>query len=116
MTPHFLISICDGEQHAPLPGGWFGCDGDGKVPVEGVREEGLSEAAHVGVWAEAVSRVTLKASDKRDGGGQGDADQLRQLQGALRAAAYKDSRTRECRGGGHGSQHLHHMELQEKKV
>ena len=83
---YFLISICDGEQHASTPRGGFGDDRDGEVVVERVGDEWLSEAAHVGVRSEAVGRVTLEPGDEGDGGREGDADQLREVQGSLGAA------------------------------
>lgn len=81
---YFLVGVCDGEEHPPLARGGFSGDGDGEVVVEGVGDEGLGEAAHVGVGAEAVGGVTLKARDEGDGGRQGDADQLRQVQRSWR--------------------------------
>lgn len=63
---HLLVSICNCKQHASAVGGWFSSDGDGKVVVKWVGDEGLCEAAHVGVRAEAVGRVTLESSDEGD--------------------------------------------------
>lgn len=83
---HFLIGIGYGEQHAAAPRGGLRHDGDGKVAVEGVGDERPREAAHVGVRPEAVGGVTLEARDEGDGRREGDADQLRQVQGPLRAA------------------------------
>lgn len=74
VSPHFLISISDGEQHAASPRGWISCDCDGEVLIERVGDEGLREAPHVSTWAEAVSGVTLKAGDEGDGGREGNAD------------------------------------------
>lgn len=77
---HLLISVGDGEQHSPAPGGGLGGDGDGEVVVEGVGDEGLGEAAHVGARSEAVGRVALEPRHERHGGRQRDADQLGQVQ------------------------------------
>jgi len=76
---YFLGGVCDGEQHPPLPCDGFSDDCDGEVVEEGVGNEGLGEAAHVGVGAEAVGGVTLKAQDEGNRGRQGDADQLCQV-------------------------------------
>ena len=79
---YFLISICDGEQHATTPGGGFGDDRDGEVFVERVGHEWLGGAAHVGLRSEAVRRVPLEAGDEGDGGREGDADQVREVEGS----------------------------------
>ena len=86
-----MVSVCDGEQHAALPCCRFSRDRDGEVVVERVRDERLCEAAHVGVRAEAVGGVTLETCDEGDGGREGDADQLRQVQVSLRAAVCKET-------------------------
>lgn len=88
---HLLVSICNGKQHTTAPCGRFSCNCDGKVIVERVRDEWLCEAAHVGVRAEAVGRVTLETRNKGDGGRKGDADQLRQVQGSMRTALCKET-------------------------
>lgn len=86
---YLLVCICNGEQHTTTPCGGFSCDCDGKVIVERVGDEGLCEAAHVGVWAKAVGGVALEARDKGDGGRKGNADQLCQVQGSLRTTVCK---------------------------
>lgn len=86
-----MVSVCDGEQHAAVLRGRFSRDRDGEVVVERVGDEGLCEAAHVGVRAEAVGGVTLETCDEGDGGREGDADQLRQVQVSLRAAVCKET-------------------------
>lgn len=79
-----LVSICNGKQHTTSACGGFRGDCDGKVIIEGVGDERLGEAAHVGVRAEAVGRVTLEARDEGDGRRKRNADQLRQVQVSLR--------------------------------
>lgn len=86
---YFLISICDGEQDTATPRGGFSDDSDCKVIVERVGDEWLCEAAHIGIRSKTVGRVTLEACDEGNGGGQGHADQLCQVQGSLRAAFCK---------------------------
>ena len=87
---HLLVSVCDGEEHTPAACGRFSRDCDGKVMVERVRDERLSEPAYVGIRAEAIGRVTLEAGNEGHRRREGNPDQLGQVQGPLR--------TRICRG------------------
>lgn len=75
-----LVGVGDGEQHSSAPRGGLGRDGDGEVVVEGVRDERLGEAAHVGAGSEAVGGVPLEPGHEGDGGRQRHPDQLRQVQ------------------------------------
>jgi len=94
-APRLLVSVRDGEEHAAAPRGGLGRDRDGEVVVERVGHEGLGEAAHVGVRAEAVGGVALEARDEGDGGGEGHADQLRQVQGGQRRAFCRQRRRKQ---------------------
>ena len=87
--PYFLISIRNGEQHATVPRGGFSYDSDGEVIVERVGDERLCEAADVGVRSEAVGGVALETRDEGDGWREGNADQLREVQGSLSTMLWK---------------------------
>ena len=75
-----LEGVGDGEEDAAALRGGLGRHRHGEVTVEGIGEEGTGQTAHVGVRAEAVGGVTLVAGDEGDGGGERDANQLRQVQ------------------------------------
>lgn len=53
---------------------------EGKVPVEGPRDQGFRQPAHVGVGPQVVGREALQARSQGDGGRQRYSDQLQQVQ------------------------------------
>lgn len=69
---------CSFARPAPLASSY--CDNDGKVPVEGPRNEGLGQPANVGVGPQAVCWEALEAGSEGDGGRERDSDQLHQIQ------------------------------------
>lgn len=90
---HLLVGICNGKQHPTTTRGGLSCDRDGKVIEERVGDKRLSEAANVGVRAEAVRWVTLETGNKGDRGRKGNADQLSQDQDARRAVVCRETNT-----------------------
>lgn len=63
-----------------MPSSRFGSNNDSKIAEEGIRNEGLCEAAYISLWTKAVCRKTLKSSNERDRWRERNSDELCQIQ------------------------------------